>query len=74
LAELAPGGSVSGGDPLMTFELSPPIPGVGAPGRSIPTAVNTTNSPKRLARIAGVLDLLVGIFGGYRRMKPSQFI
>ena len=36
----------------------------------------TTNSPKRLARIAGVLYLLVGIFGGFAEgyLEPKMYV
>lgn len=42
-----------------------------------PTERETTvNSPKRLARIAGVLYLLVGIFGGFAEgfMEPKMYV
>lgn len=38
--------------------------------------MNTMNSPKRLARIAGVLYLLVGIFGGFAEgfVEPKMYV
>src|SRR5947199_2924881 len=42
-----------------------------------PTEGETTmNSPKRLARIAGVLYLLVGIFGGFAEgfVEPKMYV
>src|SRR5580698_6466605 len=37
---------------------------------------STVNSPKRLARIAGVLYLLVGIFGGFAEgfVEPKMYV
>ena len=37
---------------------------------------DTMNSPKRLARIAGVLYLLVGIFGGFAEgfLEPRMYV
>ena len=46
-------------------------------GVSGPTAgESTVNSPKRLARIAGVLYLLVGIFGGFAEgfVEPRMYV
>src|SRR5438067_9721767 len=46
-------------------------------GVSDPTEGETTmNSPKRLARIAGVLYLLVGIFGGFAEgfVEPRMYV
>ncbi len=47
------------------------------PGVSGPTeGESTVNSPKRLARIAGVLYLLVGIFGGFAEgfVEPRMYV
>src|SRR3977135_2805314 len=40
------------------------------------TTTSTVNSPKRLARIAGVLYLLVGIFGGFAEgfVEPKMYV
>jgi hypothetical protein len=37
---------------------------------------STVNSPKRLARIAGILYLLVGIFGGFAQgfVEPKMYV
>ena len=56
---------------------NPPFSAVGAPAsQRVQSRTPLMSSPKRLARLAGVLYLLVGIFGGFAQgfVEPKMYV
>ena len=57
-------------------DFSAPAPPTNHQSRAGTTTTSTVTSPKRLARIAGVLYLLVGVFGGFAEgfVEPRMYV